>query len=347
MSRTVGIDHRPVKHRGLLAAGGCLTAVAALVGGAALVIPRLAGTLSLGDLRIDAGCGSSGDRLIAAAGHDDAAAVRAQLARHAAVNGRDADGRTALTCAVQAGDTGVVEQILSAGADPNEAGTSDPCPDLLNGTTGTCATPLADAVEGGRSDLVTLLVDHGADPSAGLFEASVKDNVVITTLLLDRGARPAGTDPTSPLLYDVVFANHDLAELLLAHGADPNDGGVADAGMLQLMVGLRGASPPNTAGVSQASLQALVCGERGTATNLPPLVVAAALGDQTSVTDLLDHGADPNAPADLTPAVTPLAAANSTGATDVAALLVRAGARPTPASVPVSPPARTPTTGVC
>ncbi len=347
MSRTVGIDHRPVRHRGLLAAGGCLTALVALVGGVALIIPTLHWTFGLAHLGFDAGCGSSDDRLIAAAGQGDATGVRAQLARHAAVDGRDSGGRTALTCAIQGGDKAVVEQVLAAGADPNRAGASDPCPDLVNGISGTCATPLADAVADGRPDLVTLLVDHGADPNAGLFEASVKDDVAITTLLLDRGARPAGTDPTSPLLYDVMYANHGLVDLLLAHGADPNHGGAADARMLQLMVGLRGATPASTAGVSQASLQALVCRERGSATNLPPLVAAAALDDQTSVTDLLSHGADPNVAADLTPAVSPLAAANATGSTDVAALLVRAGARPAPASVGIPPPASTATPGGC
>src|SRR5512143_150571 len=55
--------------------------------------------------------------LIEAVKRQDAAAVRAAIARHADVNAAEADGFTALHWAVQRDDLPVVELLLKAGAD--------------------------------------------------------------------------------------------------------------------------------------------------------------------------------------------------------------------------------------
>jgi ankyrin repeat protein len=343
VDRTPGIDKRPVRHKGLLAAGGCLgTVLVAALGLTALAYAvdwhfptiRLFGSAG--------GCAQSDDDLIQAAANGDTNGMRSRLAKQADPDSVDSDGDTALACAVEGGHLDAARVLLDAGASPDgHDGQGGLCLDLTPASVqpANCNTPIAHAVEAGDADLVTLLVDHGADPTAGLYAASRKNRPALARILLDHGADPNASEGTSPLLYNVMFSNQAMVDLLLTHGADPNRGGPADAGTVMAAVSLFGDH-----GNNPDALKAFVACEQGTAPNLPPLVVAAGLGDATSTAALLAHGADPNGSAGFKPEVSPLAVATATNSTGVAALLVQAGARPLPVIPP--PPASSSSTSV-
>jgi hypothetical protein len=332
MNHTIGLDHRPPRHKGLLVAGGLLTLGALAAGVIALAFWAVDWELSVGFSSTEP-CSGSDDSLTRAAADGDLSEVRDRLAHHTDPDAVDDDGQTALGCAVSGGHAEVVTALLDHGADPNQATRSSTgiCPDLAPGAfldSGSCNAPIAKAAATGRTDVVARLVDHGADPTNGLYAASMKDDVAVGQLLLDRGAKPNGAGRTSPLLYNVMFGNGRFVTLLLDHGADPNFGGPADAGAVRNAALFLGGPASGTGAV-----RGLACAEQGTAPNLPPLVVAAALDDGPSTTALLAHGADPNATVSFTPEVSALGAATATHATAVAAQLVQAGAHP------VAPPA--------
>ena len=89
--------------------------------------------------------------LILASYHDRAEAVALLLARGAAVDGRDADGSTALGGVAFKGYEPIARQLLDAGA-------------AVDTANGAGRTPLIFATMFGRVSLAALLVRHGADP---------------------------------------------------------------------------------------------------------------------------------------------------------------------------------------
>jgi hypothetical protein len=115
-----------------------------------------------------------------------------------------------------------VRFLLAAGANPNQrignrwppASVDEPSDDF----------PLS-ALYGaaGRnhdSELTKLLLDAGADPNDGESLYHSLENLVCTRLLLEHGARIGGTNA----FYRVFdFDNVAALELLLQHGADPNE----------------------------------------------------------------------------------------------------------------------------
>jgi hypothetical protein len=87
--------------------------------------------------------------------------------------------------AARAGDTGELERLLAAGANPNHrAGVND-------------WTPLMHAIHKGQKDSVRVLLQHGADVNAtmqnggtALIEAAGYGYAEIVAMLLDAGAKP-------------------------------------------------------------------------------------------------------------------------------------------------------------
>jgi len=90
-------------------------------------------------------------------------------------------------------------------------------------------TPLCYAVDSNNMDLVKLLVEAGADVNAGswppLCWAVDKNNTAIAEYLIDHGANPNFSSYWGPLHETINISNSSkMAELLIARGADINDG---------------------------------------------------------------------------------------------------------------------------
>ena len=112
--------------------------------------------------------------------------------------------------------------LLAAGADPNQrignrwppASLSEPdddCPlSALYGAAGT----------NHDAELTKLLLDAGAEPNDGELLYHSLEDLACTRLLLERGAR---IDGTNALYRALDFDNAGALELLLRHGADPNE----------------------------------------------------------------------------------------------------------------------------
>ena len=157
-------------------------------------------------------------------------------------------GNTALLFAVRAGDLESARQLVTAGADVNDAD-----------AWGASATTLA--AHGGHTELLEFLIEQGADPSAtaagfaALHEAVMRNDVRAARALLEAGADPNVTletwTPTrrasrdlhfppsfvgaTPFWLAARFARVELMQLLAMHGADPRFvhevGYVADGSM--------------------------------------------------------------------------------------------------------------------
>jgi ankyrin repeat protein/mannose-6-phosphate isomerase-like protein (cupin superfamily) len=191
--------------------------------------------------------------LIDATKRQDVATVRTQLAKHVDVNGRAADGSTALHWAAQRNNPQLVDLLVRAGANA-KASTRYNVPPLyfaaLNGNTqvmerllaagadanGTVyegQTMLMTAALSGRPKAVRLLLQRGAkidavEPYRGqtaLMWAASEGNTDAAAVLLEAGANVAAksTGGFTPLLFAVRNAHQDTAQLLLTRGANVND----------------------------------------------------------------------------------------------------------------------------
>lgn len=130
--------------------------------------------------------------------------------------------------------------LLDAGADPNQS-----VPSRWGATVDTASaeTPLS-ALYGAAGQnrdpkLTSLLLERGADPNDGESLYHALENIACTRLLLDAGARIAGTNALYRAL-DLVDAAP--LRLLLEYGADPNEpgpGGTADTYRTPLMWAIR------------------------------------------------------------------------------------------------------------
>jgi len=158
----------------------------------------------------------------------DLDALRAILASHPNLKGRDADGYDLLSYAVSrvfensTGDLSArisaVQLLLEAGMD----GEGGRYPDG-DGILSTLVWKLPDPA---AARLLTLLLEHGADPNSRvknvpiLFELGKSPE--LAAAFLDRGAALEARDPdgNTPLLYFVMHYQWDGALLLLARGAD-------------------------------------------------------------------------------------------------------------------------------
>jgi hypothetical protein len=167
--------------------------------------------------------------LVAAASRGDVAEVRRLLARGISVesvrlNGFPiGGGDSALTAAVAAKRTDLVDLLLAAGANIERP---DPSGD----------TPLLKAVRTHDPAIIAHVLDRGADVNARsphgetpIAAAAGYGKLDVVALLLDRGADPF--DPVRPALVDAALADRaDVIRLLAARGYTPdrpNSGGAA------------------------------------------------------------------------------------------------------------------------
>ena len=192
----------------------------------------------------------------------------------ASVNAPNNYGVTPLGLASRNGNAAIIEQLVAAGADPN-----DPLQAVNTGE-----TPLMLAARSGQLEAVTLLLGVGADVNAqetwngqsALMWAAAEGHVPVLQTLVEHGADirarsnsgatplwfaarkgsvhavrallAAGSDVNekrpdgaTPLLAAVINGHEDLVDLLLEQGADPN----VEGGSTRLTVqGVRAAPMP-------------------------------------------------------------------------------------------------------
>ncbi|MDX2292467.1 MULTISPECIES: ankyrin repeat domain-containing protein [Streptomyces] len=163
-----------------------------------------------------------GERLAGAARNGDTAEVARLLAAGADADAPDAERRTALDRAVNAGHARVVELLLRAGADPGRP----------IGAYGGDQTPLTAAVGWGHADVVRLLLAAGAPtgpqtrfgwvPLVHAATGTHGDPLALVDLLLEHGAdlEERQRDMT-PLEWACGLPRPDVVRRLLARGAVP------------------------------------------------------------------------------------------------------------------------------
>jgi ankyrin repeat protein len=240
--------------------------------------------------------------LLAAAYAGRKAMVELLLQRGANVNAANGQGQTALHQAVEQGFISVAEVLLATKADPNRQNEDT-------------QTPLTIAARKGSRAMAALLLAHGADPNIArkvhpgyganplsegrkmfgtpLHIAAARGDVELVALLLTNRAdvKPLSLYLETPLQGAAACGKADVAELLLAAGADPN--------------------------------------ARADANASTPLHLAVSGGYRDVVERLLAHGANPNATATINRRdTTPLMLAATDGNDDIALLLLQRKADP-------------------
>jgi hypothetical protein len=170
---------------------------------------------------IDPGSAILSDPVVLAAEmHDavrngDLARVRALLQVSSSLAlGKDAQGKTPLDYAAEAGQTNVAAALLAAGAD-------------VNARDQTGWTPLLRAAQRGHQDTAKLLLESKADVNARstagvtpLHWAASNGDREMAELLLARGADVNAHDGTgvTPLYWATIYGHKDVADLLHQHG---------------------------------------------------------------------------------------------------------------------------------
>lgn len=199
------------------------------------------------------------------------------------VNARDAYGQTPLNLAVsgQQPDPGIVQFLLSRGADPNA-------------TNHYGGTPYSVAVDRGHANLAALLRQHGAKEtpvsrSAPLRLAAVKDQLAEAESLVKRSPEMVNAHDDlrrTPLHFACAQAGLPLVELLLKHGADVN---AVDFGDNTPLHGAAFAGKPD---IITALLAKQADPNHRNRQRVTPLFHAALRGVLPAVEALLNAGAD-------------------------------------------------------
>ena len=207
--------------------------------------------------------------LMWAAAEGNAAAARVLIEAGADVAARSTRGMTALLFAARRGDMETVRTLLAGGADIDEAAGDAVPVRRRTEETGTELSPrlgssvLATAIENAHYDLAAWLVAEGADPNADGPRGTALHGLV-RTRNCERTALPC---PVRSGARDSL----ELAELLLANGADVNARMTANA-------------PRN--GTYDYTYMSHV--------GATPLFLAVKASDTAITRLLLDHGADPS-----------------------------------------------------
>jgi ankyrin repeat protein len=179
-----------------------------LVGGAAVALLCIAGTVSAAGKSDVADAASKGDK----------AAVRALIQQKADVNAPQTDGATALHWAVYREDADLVDTLIRAGAKPavtNREG----------------VTPLMMAALYGNAGIIDRLLKAGADAKAVgpngetmLMLAARNGNPAAVRLLIEAGADVNAKEhlrQTTALMWAAEQRHPEAVKVLLASGADP------------------------------------------------------------------------------------------------------------------------------
>ena len=160
--------------------------------------------------------------LISAAVSNHIEQARLLIAAGANVNAKDKEGDSVLECAIATGNAEMAMLLVEHGANVNVQRES------LNDT------PLGRAIQRRNYPLVRFLLEHGArldyEPKFGTSYLSLAvrhkgyAGFEIAKILIERGAKidwGGRSAPTlTPLLVAAEYGNADVAELLIAHGAD-------------------------------------------------------------------------------------------------------------------------------
>ena len=228
--------------------------------------------------------------------------------------------QTPLSLAVGRGDSGIVQILINAGADP----------DTKINPAFRVGTHLAYAIGLNEDEIVQILLDGDADP-----------NVIDTEQFYNQ----------TPLSLAIKAANEDLLRNLIAAGADPNQKinpafrvgthltyavGLGDTNIVQIL--LDAEADPNVIDTEQFYEESA-------------LSLAVKAQDTALVRILVDAGADPNQKLDQFNDVSPLDIASEEGYTEIVKILlggqsVDPGPAPEPSLSRPSTPT-TPTDGDC
>lgn len=287
---------------------------------------------------------------------DQSAFLRTLDAEAGAINKKGAAGASPLMWAALDGDVAAVRVLLERAADPNVANDAG-------------ATALMWAVP----DLakVTLLLERGADVNARstdgrtalLVAAGVRGAAPVVKLLLDRGANashvaPGLLGPVTALVEAAYVGDADIFRMLLERGSDPKLAGPAPlvfalrANCTSCIDVLLKFTPPpllsvvamiTSPPIGPARATRLLL-DRGADPNMRDadgrtLLMLAASSDALpvdSVRALLDKGADVHATSPR--GETALGLASLRGQTAIVDALIKAGAKPAPASEPALKP---------
>ena len=248
------------------------------------------------------------------------------------VNSRLADGATLLHRAVRGGDTGMVQLLLSKGADPDATDNYD-------------FAPLHWASTEGRTKVGEVLLAGGADVNISgckvdetpLHRATSEGHKDMVELLLGSGADVNARDKwrRTPLLWAARCGHKDVAELLLAEGAYVS---AAAGWSASLHCSVEGWTPVHAACAEGHKHIVELLLSKGAKVNVEaypdgtPLHMACLFGRTEVVELLLSAGAEVNARDSQ--GQTPLSLALERGHTETAELLKQHGAKEDAGSTP-------------
>lgn len=174
------------------------------------------GAILIGVLRVASAAGDSTARLADAAENRDAAAVRALVDQKVNVNAPQPDGMTALHWAAHHDEPKTVKLLLEAGAD-------------AKATNRYGVTPLSLACTNGNAEIVELLLEAGADANTmlpggetALMTAARTGRLGPVQALLGRGARVDAKEAKgqTALMWAAAEGHVDVVDALLKAGAD-------------------------------------------------------------------------------------------------------------------------------